>query len=162
MSVLSVTIWYLHCALLITFFFQKFHIIKTLMFNSSFQQLIGVMFRTVFRDQRAMIVFQLMQWIPYTSFIPGSSQHLKIWRIKTFHCRCKQSAEPIITIQTMCLHIYSGTTGQPKGVQHPTGGHAVVNKWTMETIYGMRPGDTWYRTNVIRGYQHGHVGSNAP
>ena len=37
----------------------------------------------------------------------------------------------------------SGTTGEPKGVQHPTGGHAVVNKWTMETIYGMKPGDTW-------------------
>ena len=39
--------------------------------------------------------------------------------------------------------LFSGTTGQPKGVQHPTGGHAVVNKWTMENIYGIKPGETW-------------------
>lgn len=28
--------------------------------------------------------------------------------------------------------------GEPKGVQHPAGGHAVVNKWTMDALYGMK------------------------
>ena len=27
--------------------------------------------------------------------------------------------------------------GNPKGIVHPTGSHAVVNKWTMKSIYGM-------------------------
>ena len=27
--------------------------------------------------------------------------------------------------------------GDPKGIQHPTGGHAVVNRWTMKALYGM-------------------------
>ena len=28
--------------------------------------------------------------------------------------------------------------GDPKAIQHPTGGHAVVNKWTMKSLYGMK------------------------
>ena len=28
--------------------------------------------------------------------------------------------------------------GDPKGILHTTGGHAVVNKWTMKALYGMK------------------------
>jgi len=49
----------------------------------------------------------------------------------------------------------SGTTGQPKGVQHPTGGHAVVNKWTMEAIYGVSPGEAWWAASDL-GWIVGH------
>jgi len=49
----------------------------------------------------------------------------------------------------------SGTTGQPKGVQHPTGGHAVVNKWTMEAIYGVLPGEAWWAASDL-GWIVGH------
>ena len=47
------------------------------------------------------------------------------------------------------------TTGQPKGVQHPVGGHAVVNKWTMEAIYGVQPGETWWAASDL-GWIVGH------
>jgi len=49
----------------------------------------------------------------------------------------------------------SGTTGQPKGVQHPTGGHAVVNKWTMDAIYGVYPGEAWWAASDL-GWIVGH------
>eukprot|EP00094_Tigriopus_californicus_P005227 TCALIF_05040-PA protein Name:"Similar to ACSS3 Acyl-CoA synthetase short-chain family member 3, mitochondrial (Pongo abelii)" AED:0.15 eAED:0.15 QI:132/0.46/0.57/0.85/0.38/0.5/14/48/644 len=54
----------------------------------------------------------------------------------------------------------SGTTGTPKGVQHPTGGHAVVNKWTMNALYGMRnrrycPDEVWWAASDF-GWIVGH------
>ena len=50
---------------------------------------------------------------------------------------------------------YTHTPGQPKGVQHPVGGHAVVNKWTMEAIYGVQPGETWWAASDL-GWIVGH------
>ncbi|XP_059079645.1 acyl-CoA synthetase short-chain family member 3, mitochondrial-like [Tigriopus californicus] len=49
----------------------------------------------------------------------------------------------------------SGTTGTPKGVQHPTGGHAVVNKWTMNALYGMSPDEVWWAASDF-GWIVGH------
>lgn len=34
-------------------------------------------------------------------------------------------------------------TGDPKGVQRPTGGHLVSLTWTMKNIYGMNDGERW-------------------
>ena len=68
--------------------------------------------------------------------------------------------------------------GDPKGIQHPTGGHAVVNRWTMKALYGMewvillwrkvwvkklkasllsvyRLGDTWWAASDL-GWVVGH------
>ena len=34
----------------------------------------------------------------------------------------------------------SGTTGKPKGIVRDNGGHAVALRWSMENIFGVRPG----------------------
>ncbi len=49
----------------------------------------------------------------------------------------------------------SGTTGEPKGVVRPNGGHAVALKWTMKNIYNVQPGDVYWAASDI-GWVVGH------
>ncbi len=49
----------------------------------------------------------------------------------------------------------SGTTGQPKGVVRPNGGHAVALKWSMDHIYNVQPGDVYWAASDI-GWVVGH------
>ncbi|MEO1537226.1 MAG: propionyl-CoA synthetase [Pseudomonadota bacterium] len=49
----------------------------------------------------------------------------------------------------------SGTTGQPKGVVRPTGGHLVSLNWTMKAIYDMNPGEVFWAASDV-GWVVGH------
>ncbi|MCR9086765.1 MAG: propionate-CoA ligase PrpE [Rhodobacteraceae bacterium] len=49
----------------------------------------------------------------------------------------------------------SGTTGAPKGVIRPNGGHLVALEWTMDAIYDMRPGDVFWAASDV-GWVVGH------
>ncbi len=49
----------------------------------------------------------------------------------------------------------SGTTGQPKGVVRPTGGHLVALNWTMRNIYNVDPGDVFWAASDV-GWVVGH------
>lgn len=49
----------------------------------------------------------------------------------------------------------SGTTGQPKGVVRPAGGHAVALQWTMENIYDIAPGEVFWAASDV-GWVVGH------
>jgi propionyl-CoA synthetase len=49
----------------------------------------------------------------------------------------------------------SGTTGQPKGVIRPTGGHLVALNWTMKAIYNVDPGDVYWAASDV-GWVVGH------
>ncbi len=49
----------------------------------------------------------------------------------------------------------SGTTGQPKGVVRPTGGHLVALNWTMRNIYDVEPGDVYWAASDV-GWVVGH------
>ena len=49
----------------------------------------------------------------------------------------------------------SGTTGEPKGVVRPNGGHAVALKWSMKNIYNVEPGDVYWAASDI-GWVVGH------
>ncbi len=49
----------------------------------------------------------------------------------------------------------SGTTGAPKGVVRPTGGHLVALHWTMRAIYDCGPGDVFWAASDV-GWVVGH------
>ncbi|EEF26567.1 acetyl-CoA synthetase, putative [Ricinus communis] len=49
----------------------------------------------------------------------------------------------------------SGTTGQPKGIVRDNGGYMVALAWSMEAIYGARPGDVYWAASDV-GWVVGH------
>ncbi len=49
----------------------------------------------------------------------------------------------------------SGTTGIPKGVVRDNGGHMVALKWSMDNIYAVKPGETFWTASDI-GWVVGH------
>ena len=49
----------------------------------------------------------------------------------------------------------SGTTGVPKGVVRDTGGHMVTLKWSMENLYGVKPGEVFFTASDV-GWVVGH------
>ncbi len=49
----------------------------------------------------------------------------------------------------------SGTTGVPKGVVRDNGGHMVALKWSMDNLYGVKPGETFWTASDI-GWVVGH------
>lgn len=64
-------------------------------------------------------------------------------------CVSMESTDPLYILYT------SGTTGIPKGVVRDNGGHAVALRWSMENIYGVKPGDVYWAASDI-GWVVGH------
>jgi propionyl-CoA synthetase len=64
-------------------------------------------------------------------------------------CVAVQSTDPLYILYT------SGTTGMPKGVVRDNGGHAVALKWSLQNVYGIRPGEVFWAASDI-GWVVGH------
>jgi propionyl-CoA synthetase len=70
-------------------------------------------------------------------------------RAKPADCVPVKATDPLYILYT------SGTTGKPKGVVRDNGGHAVALRWSMEYIYGVKPGDVYWAASDV-GWVVGH------
>ncbi len=62
---------------------------------------------------------------------------------------------PVAATDPLYILYTSGTTGQPKGVVRDNGGHMVALRWTMEYVYGVKPGEVYWAASDV-GWVVGH------
>ncbi|MEQ8279913.1 MAG: propionyl-CoA synthetase [Deltaproteobacteria bacterium] len=69
--------------------------------------------------------------------------------VEPHDCVMVDATDPLYVLYT------SGTTGEPKGVVRDNGGHAVALSWSLEHVYGVRPGDVFWSASDV-GWVVGH------
>ena len=89
------------------------------------------------------------------SMIPGRDHDLSQLRAAALRDGKEADCVPLLATDPLYILYTSGTTGIPKGVVRDNGGHMVALRWSMENLYGIAPGETFWAASDI-GWDVGH------
>ena len=70
------------------------------------------------------------------------------WHILNATAKAKDPV-PVLSTDPLYILYTSGTTGKPKGVVRDNGGHAVAMRYSMEWVYGVKPGDVYWAASDV-------------
>jgi propionyl-CoA synthetase len=78
----------------------------------------------------------------------------KVWEHAVNYAKTSECV-PVLATDPLYILYTSGTTGIPKGVVRDNGGHLVALKWSMDNLYGVKPGEVWWSGSDV-GWVVGH------
>jgi propionyl-CoA synthetase len=90
-----------------------------------------------------------------SSMISGRDHDLAQLRATALRDGKRADCVPLLATDPLYILYTSGTTGIPKGVVRDNGGHMVALRWSMENLYGISPGETYWAASDI-GWVVGH------
>ena len=76
-------------------------------------------------------------------------------RTAALHDEKAADCVPVLATDPLYILYTSGTTGRPKGMVRDNGGHMVALRWSMQYLYDVKPGETWWAASDV-GWVVGH------